>query len=60
MDSFLFQVKCGNLIHKLKEMEHMLTFFESVSKFKNFDFSYIFPQDFFKGKILTKKISMKV
>ena len=27
MDSFLFQVKCGNLIHKLKEMEHMLTFF---------------------------------
>ena len=25
-DSFLFQVKCGNLIQKLKEMEHMFDF----------------------------------
>ena len=25
-DSFLFQVKCGNLIDKLKEMEHMFDF----------------------------------
>ena len=26
MDSFLFQIKCGNLIDKLKEMEHMFNF----------------------------------
>ena len=25
-DSFLFQVKCGNLIQKLKEMDHMFDF----------------------------------